>query len=461
MSVVRRVPWSSSAEFLTVFQLLFSPANPNLTTALAHLHAWSLRAPSALPPAIHSTHALLSLLVAADPSPPPGPTRRLALAMALTRLVNSLVDPLQTNMFARSISDLARQLELPLSFVQLRHRSTHEELPSEKLLLDSARLAVDWLYARYWYPTMIQLTSASSSQPVSATEGTTTDLDGLRVILQDYKRARKRELSDATQFLSVRQQVQKLETWLEQRTVSALANPTLEGPVEADEESEELERERRVMECLAEELCVVGNLIPRAIKKRPQSDHARLPLALHDLYHPLLQTLSKTFPQTLIRALVDHLVMLLIAAPTSTTLAKADETFHLSIAAWLVELIPALERTSAEDFVKCLLSHPNRYCLSVLKILSKTFQINNLDILLSLRQESINQPALVINEPEEALKHRMERWESFTRPSLSEEEPEEERVGGPGWRLVDKNEWRACPIGMLPGGVIPQLINLP
>lgn len=137
---LKRVPWSNPIEFLQVFDLLFSTTNPQPEIGLLHLHAWSLRSPSSLPPAIQSTHALLSLIILPDSDQQLGPTRRLALAMALTRLVNSLVDPLQTNMFARSIAELARQLDLPLSLVQLRHRSTHEDLPSEQVLLDSARI---------------------------------------------------------------------------------------------------------------------------------------------------------------------------------------------------------------------------------------------------------------------------------------------------------------------------------
>lgn len=60
--------------------------------------------------------------------------------MALTRLVNSLVDPLQTGLYARSISQIASELGLPLNFVQLRHRATHEDLPSHSNLLESAKL---------------------------------------------------------------------------------------------------------------------------------------------------------------------------------------------------------------------------------------------------------------------------------------------------------------------------------
>lgn len=52
--------------------------------------------------------------------------------------MNSLVDPLQTAYFARSISSLAQQLGLPLWFVELRHQATHEELPNLPILRQGA-----------------------------------------------------------------------------------------------------------------------------------------------------------------------------------------------------------------------------------------------------------------------------------------------------------------------------------
>lgn len=53
--------------------------------------------------------------------------------------VNSLVDPLQTAYFARSIASLAAQIGLPLWFVELRHQATHEDLPRLAVLRDAAR----------------------------------------------------------------------------------------------------------------------------------------------------------------------------------------------------------------------------------------------------------------------------------------------------------------------------------
>jgi ribosomal biogenesis protein LAS1 len=60
-------------------------------------------------------------------------------AAALVRLVNGLVDPLQLGAYARPIASLAQQLELPSWLVELRHASTHEDLPSLEVLREGVR----------------------------------------------------------------------------------------------------------------------------------------------------------------------------------------------------------------------------------------------------------------------------------------------------------------------------------
>lgn len=65
--------------------------------------------------------------------------RRFSDTPLVFRFVNSLVDPLQTAYFARSISSLAAQLGLPLWFVELRHQATHEDLPGLPVLREGAR----------------------------------------------------------------------------------------------------------------------------------------------------------------------------------------------------------------------------------------------------------------------------------------------------------------------------------
>lgn len=66
-------------------------------------------------------------------------TLRQSYSLALIRLVNGLVDPLQQGAFARPIASIAAQIGLPLWLVELRHASTHEELPSLELLREGSR----------------------------------------------------------------------------------------------------------------------------------------------------------------------------------------------------------------------------------------------------------------------------------------------------------------------------------
>lgn len=64
---------------------------------------------------------------------------RQSYSLALIRVVNGLVDPLQQGTYARPIASIAAQIGLPLWLVELRHASTHEELPSLELLREGAR----------------------------------------------------------------------------------------------------------------------------------------------------------------------------------------------------------------------------------------------------------------------------------------------------------------------------------
>jgi hypothetical protein len=96
-------------------------------------------------PLPHALESLLSILVAVrqDNASDVGPSSSLSLrqsyATALIRLVNGLVDPLQSGTYARSILSIAAQIGLPAWLVELRHAATHEDLPSLELLRDGAK----------------------------------------------------------------------------------------------------------------------------------------------------------------------------------------------------------------------------------------------------------------------------------------------------------------------------------
>ena len=49
-----------------------------------------------------------------------------------------------------SMLDIARQIDMPVEFVALRHEATHEELPSVRRLVEASREALGWLWRVYW-----------------------------------------------------------------------------------------------------------------------------------------------------------------------------------------------------------------------------------------------------------------------------------------------------------------------
>jgi len=77
-------------------------------------------------------------------------TLRLSYAMTLTRLVNGICDPSQKGKFALSVQTLATQLNVPRTLVDIRHDSTHNQLPSIQRLRKASEDAIGWLDANYW-----------------------------------------------------------------------------------------------------------------------------------------------------------------------------------------------------------------------------------------------------------------------------------------------------------------------
>jgi hypothetical protein len=81
--------------------------------------------------------------------------------MAVTRFVNGLLDPAQQAVHAISMMALARQLGLPEAFVELRHATTHDALPSLAVLKLAAERARLWLWQYYWQPAPTPIQPAS------------------------------------------------------------------------------------------------------------------------------------------------------------------------------------------------------------------------------------------------------------------------------------------------------------
>lgn len=156
---------------------------------------------AALVSAVLLDHHLSSLILAGNSSssssssrqqwlPPPelALSLRQTLCLSLIRLVNSFSDSYQTGSHARSLVSIAEELALPRWFVEVRHRATHEELPSLEIAREAVRRGLQWLEERSWWGMMAPAVSSDRALP----DGDVEDMPTVRP-------RGKRDLTDAFQ----------------------------------------------------------------------------------------------------------------------------------------------------------------------------------------------------------------------------------------------------------------------
>ena len=143
------VAWAGREEFSTACNEIFLDERARRAVGLRCVDIWRLRGLNALPLSADATATFAELMLLDNIS-----ENALCLmhGMAITRLVNGIVDPLQRGAHAASIKRLALTVRLPSALVELRHECTHNRIPS----LGRLRLATDhalfWLRENYWLP---------------------------------------------------------------------------------------------------------------------------------------------------------------------------------------------------------------------------------------------------------------------------------------------------------------------
>ncbi|XP_008788499.1 uncharacterized protein LOC103706229 [Phoenix dactylifera] len=151
------VPWSSWDQWNFVRESIFSSSSDSVAAALRRISAWRSR--GCLPVPIEITAAFVEIQQK-DPFFSKEPMvdalsseEMLAMlySMAITRLVNGYVEPAHKKT-GRSISELAEAVGIPRMLVDIRHESSHRNLPSIRLVRLAGIKALDWLKSNYWEP---------------------------------------------------------------------------------------------------------------------------------------------------------------------------------------------------------------------------------------------------------------------------------------------------------------------
>lgn len=112
----------------------------------------------------------------------------------MASFVTGFCDIEQKTKFKTPMVEMARLINMPASFVELRHEATHEELPSLQRLARNAKLGVEWLWQYYWFkldPVPDLNTPAPRPQPKAVPMPTYTEL---REILRSFVTKRKAEI---------------------------------------------------------------------------------------------------------------------------------------------------------------------------------------------------------------------------------------------------------------------------
>ncbi|KZP32371.1 Las1-domain-containing protein [Athelia psychrophila] len=330
MKLPHRVPWASTGELDQLCSWIFADEFDleSKKNAVERLSAW--RAITSLPHALESTLALLTVILQ-DNLPQSSSSAlllRQSYATALIRLVNGLVDPLQSGAYARSIASIAAQLGLPPWLVELRHAATHEDLPSLELLRDAARESMAWLLHNYFLPTL---------NPSAAAQAPAAQLQPLSPLLKQYRSLLKITTRDASvqaqhqpDIDAVQRSVQR---WIGQAKVAAGAGA---GDLAWDEDEDP--KERWALERLADALLEKGALVPLSKKKRVFPAGSFLPPAASlALWTPLLTHIHAehaSFPAVLVQRALAHMLASSPAEADADADARPDPSFDMCLARW-------------------------------------------------------------------------------------------------------------------------------
>ncbi|KAL1663979.1 Las1-like-domain-containing protein [Schizophyllum commune] len=328
MRLPRRVPWASVGELEQLCGWIYNDRNDvdAHKMALARLAAW--RAITALPHALESTAALLTTIVQDEATATNSLALRHAYAAALIRLVNGLVDPLQSGVYARSIAAIAAQIGLPAWLVELRHAATHEDLPSLELLREGANQSMRWLLDNYFLPT---ITPAPTTDVAPA-------LRQLAPTLKQYRTAAKAVSRDAS--LRIKQRpilagaLRDVERWLAEAAVAAAAHDWSTDPAA---------RTRWALDQLCDALLEPGALVPLARKKRTHDDEGFAPPALSvAIWRDLLAHVQGLHPSF-------YALAALRFAQKLVNSTNEDPSYDACLARWAAWFVSSTDKAERED----------------------------------------------------------------------------------------------------------------
>ncbi|KAJ1330611.1 hypothetical protein BSLG_009063 [Batrachochytrium salamandrivorans] len=466
--IPRAVPWAVQEEWDWVYYALYSSRSDLRLQAIMRVKAWASR--GKVPHAIESTSnfvevshrdtGLFSMVSETE--------LRMQYSMAFIRFVNGIVDQAQKGAFSASASAIAESLGLPGWFIELRHAATHDKLPPLSLLRTGCSQALQWLQKNYW--AIQQSFVADTTHSVGLALAAYKDSRKATARGQNADAATLHSLQDITQLLTA-------DTY-----------PDILIPI----------------------LTQIGFLVPLAKKKRAGREVdgrvQSLPLPLEQLWIKLIETCECTwsgFNEELLLSILDiicnkwpvaekednvHLefqdlnqLEVLNESSINFTESRESKNYLETLAAWAKAIITKYGSESILDLAriaKACLIKPNSLALDILQsVISVSPQphqrLATLTTLLEKKlkldqqqQADLASPFTSKSTPEISIDAKINEESERTKlkeatHDTSMEDPSSALLGnGVAWTLVNESSWETCPLGTLPGKIVP-VLDLP
>ncbi|KAG2235909.1 hypothetical protein INT48_008212 [Thamnidium elegans] len=469
MLQTRIVPWVDYEEFETVYGWLFADRKTQVETVqrgIERVQTWINR--GEIPSSVEMTAAFIEIIICDERNTTMShKEKRLMYGMAIIRFVNGLVDREQKGKFAKSINALARSMGLPSWFVDLRHASTHERLPSLTVLRAGALQAVGWLHDNYWIHNL--------KNPDEKT--LLKQNPEIKIKLNQYKECRKTFIkekysgsqNDPNPYVAC---IQALIEIIDEDVIKSDIIPLLLG---------------------------VGGLVPTGKKKRASAEEMVISKGLIELWTPLIQGLDVGFPtfgNMLVSAMIekldtnyDFVINESLLNPYAAFSAQETEdptkapSYLLTLTCWLRHFVQefntkphnrTLSHISIDDILEGCLRNPNYYTRFVLQAIANvdaelgksikpfTRYIDQM-IIKSINNKKSDIPQIQaeeldqeLNELETQLVNIKSNQTKVKKQGKNKQDMMDiDSDKDASWQPFEN--WKPCPIGTLPNGKVPCL----
>ncbi|XP_025951760.2 ribosomal biogenesis protein LAS1L isoform X1 [Dromaius novaehollandiae] len=345
------VAWRGRAEWDQVMVGLYCGDSRLQQEALDRVSAWKSRYGPKMPLAVDCTAELIRCKVLDSSGKLRSHELILSYGLALVRFVNLITERKQ-KMVSIPLRQLAREVDIPIWVVDLRHELTHGKLPQLALCRKGCDVVLDWLRKTYWSRQLGNNLCEESEEEDEQEEteaNTEMDSDTWEIQTPQHEACQKhKEFHEKVRDVLVSYKNEQFRVMQTVQSVSKSRELWSDSSSEVDwilAQIKDLMQENR--ETVAEALLSDGFLIPTVeclkmlnIKYEANKEilQFKIPQTFYCFWRPLLTgLLSRSFTQTLIEKMFTEL----------KECSDSSELRPQFLINWISEMLTSIARVNA------------------------------------------------------------------------------------------------------------------